>query len=113
MGGLDIFETGDFSQLPPTKGTALYSKSHLTVTTEKDEYIHKGSRDYFTYFGFFFTLTKVFSSDPEFTKVLTNFRICKLTITNIARVNKRLVGKKLLCAAILRQYVQQMICALQ
>ena len=98
MGGLDIFVTGDFSQLPPTKGTALYSKSHLTITTEKDEYIHKGSRDYFECFAFFFTLVKVFRSDPEFTKVLTNFRICKPTKKNIASVNKRLVGKNLACA---------------
>ena len=95
MGNIDILFSGDFFQLK-SQGTPLYNRINENKETKYDKHILQASKDYFNHFTMCFYFEKVYRSEPAFTKILNNFRVCQPTVEDIKNINSRVISKKLL-----------------
>ena len=94
MGNVDILFSGDFFQLK-SQGTSLYDKINEATEIKHTKEILDASLNYFKNFTSCFYLDKVYRSDPAFTKILNNFRVCKPSLEDILHINSRVISKDL------------------
>ena len=94
MGNIDILFSGDFFQLK-SQGTPLYNRINERKETKHDKHILQASKDYFNHFTMCFYFEKVYRSEPAFTKILNNFRVCQPTVDDIKNINSRVISKDL------------------
>ena len=95
MGNIDILFQGDFFQLK-SQGTPLYTRINDALETKCTGEILNASTEYFQNFTTCFYFDEVFRSDPAFTKILNNFRVCKPTVQDLKNINSRVINKELL-----------------
>ena len=95
MGNIDILFSGDFFQLK-SQGTPLYNRINDSIDTNHTKEILDASKNYFENFTSCFYFEKVYRSDPSFTKILNNFRVCRPSLEDILKINSRVISKDLL-----------------
>ena len=88
MGGLHTSQSGDFSQLPGVKQTALYRQP-------KNPEAKKGQLVFDSYDSVVILEQNMRSTDPKWRKILTNARYNRLTKDDIDALNERVVNEHL------------------
>jgi hypothetical protein len=82
FGGVDVVFSGDFTQLAPVQGKAIYLEKDFTIW---DEWVH-------TYFEL--KTNHRFKNDPNWGHILTRYRNTGPNEDDIKCINKRLVNSK-------------------